>query len=78
MAAWRRYCAVAILRLREQHARAQLVQMLRVWQRFASHGAERRAQMRKAVKRMALSHQAAFFHGWRARVHHKQVIHNSL
>lgn len=29
--------------------------------------------MRKAVKRMALSHQAAFFNGWQARVHNKQV-----
>ncbi|KAK9838858.1 hypothetical protein WJX74_004668 [Apatococcus lobatus] len=72
VAAWRRHCAVAVVRLREQHARAQMVQTLKSWQQVASQGADRRAQMRKAVKRMGLSHQRACFHGWRARVDLKQ------
>ena len=81
VAAWRRYCAVAAVRLREQHARARSLQTFKAWQQVASYGAGRRAQMRKAVKRMALSHQAAFFHGWQARVHNKQVslhLHHAL
>ncbi len=74
VAAWRRYCAVAVMRMREQHARAQMVQTFKSWQQVASHGADRRAQMRKAVKRMGLSHQRAYFHGWRAQVDLKQVM----
>ena len=73
VAARQRHCTTVIARFREQRQRAQLMQAFGAWQQLAWHGADRRAQMRKAVKRMAVSHQAAHFHAWRERVEQKQV-----
>ncbi|KAK9865314.1 hypothetical protein WJX84_004308 [Apatococcus fuscideae] len=72
VASRQRHCSIVVARFREQHARAQLLRSFEAWQQLAWHGADRRAQLRKAVKRMALAHQAAFFHAWRDRLEQKE------